>query len=143
MSHRFHRFTQILDLFGLWIKSTQISQMTQIFSHGIFFSGIFYSSDFTDFRGCDLSGRCRYPLRLDKVPQISQIYTDSGHVRSLEKSTQISQMTQFFCLDIWGIFLSIMARMNLCKSVVSVGLLKRLTFSAFFNTLLPALFLPA
>ena len=30
----------------------------------------------TDFRGCDLSGRCRYPLRLEKVPQISQIYTD-------------------------------------------------------------------
>ena len=27
----------------------------------------------TDFRGCDLSGRCRYPLRLEKVPQI---YTD-------------------------------------------------------------------
>ena len=31
MSHRFRRFAQILDLFGLWIKSTQISQMTQIF----------------------------------------------------------------------------------------------------------------
>ena len=31
---------------------------------------------FTDFRGCDLSGRCRYPLRVEKVPQISQIYTD-------------------------------------------------------------------
>ena len=115
------------------------------------------------------------------VPQISQIYTDSGLVRSLKKNTQISQMTQillleicvslshrfhrftqildlfglwkkntqisqmtqFFCLDIWGIFLTIMARMNLCKSVESVGLLKRLTFSAFFNTLLPALFLPA
>ena len=30
----------------------------------------------TDFRGCDLSGRCRYPLRFEKVPQISQIYTD-------------------------------------------------------------------
>ncbi len=30
----------------------------------------------TDFRGGDLSGRCRYPLRLEKVPQISQIYTD-------------------------------------------------------------------
>lgn len=31
-----------------------------------------------------------------------------------------------------------MARMNLCKSVESVGLLKRLTFSVFFYTLLPA-----
>ncbi len=47
------------------------------------------------------------------VPQIAQIYAD------------------FFCLDIWGIFLSIMARKNLCKSVESVGLLKRLTFSPF------------
>lgn len=28
-----------------------------------------------------------------------------------------------------------MARMNLCKSVVSVGLLKRLTFLVFFNSL--------
>ena len=31
-----------------------------------------------------------------------------------------------------------MARMNLCKSVESVGLLKRLTFSVFVYTLLPA-----
>ena len=129
----------------------QISQMTQIFFIGDFFhrisrnlfGGFLLRRLLTDFRGCDLSGRCRYPLRLEKVPQISQIYTDSGLVRSLEKNTQISQMTQFFCLDIWGIFLTIMARMNLCKSVESVGLLKRLTFSAFFNTLLPALFLPA
>ena len=30
----------------------------------------------TDFRRGDLSGRCRYPLRLEYVPQISQIYTD-------------------------------------------------------------------
>ena len=30
----------------------------------------------TDFRRCDLSGRCRYPLRVENVPQISQIYTD-------------------------------------------------------------------
>ena len=30
----------------------------------------------TDFRGGDLSGRCRYPLRSEYVPQISQIYTD-------------------------------------------------------------------
>ena len=134
----------------------QISQMTQIFFIGDFFhrisrnlfGGFLLRRLLTDFCGCDLSGRCRYPLRLEKVPQI---YTDSGLVRSLEKNTQISQMTQFFCLDIWGIFLTIMARMNLCKSVESVGLLKRLTFSvffntllpAFFNTLLPALFLPA
>ena len=30
----------------------------------------------TDFRRGDLFGRCRYQLRLEKVPQISQIYTD-------------------------------------------------------------------
>ena len=36
------------------------------------------------------------------VPQISQIYTDSGLVRSLEKSTQISQMTQFFLFEYLG-----------------------------------------
>ena len=30
----------------------------------------------TDFRRGDLFGRCRYPLGLEKVPQISQIYTD-------------------------------------------------------------------
>ena len=117
---------------------------------------IFCHADFADihrFWTCSVFGKMHADFADDAdffvgdlcffVPQISQIYTDSGLVRSLEKSTQISQMTQFFCLDIWGIFLSIMARMNLCKSVESVGLLKRLTFSAFFNTLLPALFLPA
>ena len=45
--------------------------------------------------------------------------------------TDFTDLRTFFCLDIWGIFLSIMARKNLCKSVESVGLLKRLTFSPF------------
>ena len=53
---------------------TQISLMTQIFSHGIFFhrmprnlfGGFLLRRLLTDFRRCDLSGRCRYPLRLDK-----------------------------------------------------------------------------
>ena len=85
MSHRFRRFAQILDLFGLWIKSTQISQMTQIF--------------------------------------LLEICVSLSH--------RLHRFTQIFCLDIWGIFLSIMARKNLCKSVESVGLLKRLTFSPF------------
>ena len=64
---------------------TQISQMTQIFSSLDFFihrmtRNLF--GDFllrrllTDFRGCDLFGRFRYPLRVEYVPQISQIYTD-------------------------------------------------------------------
>ena len=49
---------------------TQISQMTQIFFHHRMPRNLF--EDFllrrllTEFRGCDLSGRCRYPLRLDK-----------------------------------------------------------------------------
>ena len=40
------------------------------------FEGFLLRRLITDFRGGDLSGRCRYPLRLEKVPQISQIYTD-------------------------------------------------------------------
>ena len=77
-------FTDIHRFFLGRFFVTQISQMTQIFSHGIFFIGWhgIYSEVFlrrrllTDFRGGDLSGRCRYPLSLEKVPQISQIYTD-------------------------------------------------------------------
>ena len=70
----------ILNFFiGVFV--TQISQMTQIFSHGIFihrmtrnlFGDFLLRRLLTDFRGCDLSGRCRYPLRLENVPQI---YTD-------------------------------------------------------------------
>ena len=58
---------------------TQISQMTQIFIHRMtrnLFGGFLLRRLLTDFRGGDLFGRCRYPLRLEKVPQISQIYTD-------------------------------------------------------------------
>ena len=65
---------------------TQISQMTQIFS-----------SDDTEFRRGDLSGRCRYPLGSEKVPQISQIYTDFSW--DVFQVTQISQMTQIFSSD--------------------------------------------
>ena len=58
------------DIF--WV--TQISQMTQIFFSWDFIHRMTRTlfGDFllwrllTDFRGCDLSGRCRYPLRLDK-----------------------------------------------------------------------------
>ena len=47
----------------------------------------------TDLRGGDLFGRCRYPLRVEYVPQISQIYTDFSWEVLV---TQISQMTQIF-----------------------------------------------
>ena len=154
--------------YSLIVFVTQISQMTQIFLRGSFFvpqiSQIytdflhhdFSSSDFTDESEGILACRITHgisrmwPVRsLQIPPEVGQSPTDSTDLHRywtcsvFEKNTQISQMTQFFCLDIWGILLSIMARMNLCKSVESVGLLKRLTFSAFFNTLLPALFLPA
>ena len=46
---------------------TQISQMTQIFIHRMarnLFGGSLLRRLLTDFRGGDLFGRCRYPLRL-------------------------------------------------------------------------------
>ena len=77
-------FTDLHRFFLGRFLVTQISQMTQIFSHGIFihrttrnlFGGFLLRRLLTDFRRGDLYGRCRYPLRLKKVPQISQIYTD-------------------------------------------------------------------
>ena len=49
----------------------------------------------TDLRGSDLFGRYRYPLRVEYVPQISQMYTDFSGEGFL---TQISLMTQIFYL---------------------------------------------
>ena len=43
------------------------------------FGGFLLRRLLTDFRGGDLFGRCRYPLRVECVPQISQIYTDFFH----------------------------------------------------------------
>ena len=82
-SHRFHRFTQIffMDFFV-----TQISQMTQIFLffwdffHRMtrnLFGGFLLRRLLTDFRGGDLFGRYRYPLGVEYVPQISQIFPAS------------------------------------------------------------------
>ena len=87
MSHRFRRFAQILDLFGLWIKSTQISQMTQIFLLEICVSlshrfrrfaqildlfGLWDKkhADFADDADFFVGDLCFF------VPQISQIYAD-------------------------------------------------------------------
>ena len=53
MSHRFHRYTQIF-----------IHRMTRNL-----FGGFRRRRLLTDFRGGDLSGRCRYPLRVDKEIQ--------------------------------------------------------------------------
>ena len=59
LSHRFHRFTQIFFI--------------MIFLHRIsrnLFGDFLLRRLLTDFRGGDLSGRCRYPpLRLDKEIQ--------------------------------------------------------------------------
>ena len=65
------------------------------------FGGFLLRRLLTDFRGCDLSGRCRYPLRLENVPQISQIYTDFSW--DVFFVTQISQMTQIFSHGIFFI----------------------------------------
>ena len=62
--------------------------------HGIYSEVFLMRRLLTDFRRGDLFGRCRYPLRLEKVPQISQIYTDFSWDVFLV--TQISQMTQIF-----------------------------------------------
>ena len=90
------------DLFGRCrypLRLEKVPQISQIYTD--FFIGVFCHADFaddadffihrmtrnlfegfllrrllTDFRRGDLFGRCRYPLRLEKVPQISQIYTD-------------------------------------------------------------------
>ena len=81
------------------LRLEKVPQISQIYTD--FFIGVFCHADFaddadflfigwhgiyseiflmrrllTDFRGGDLSGRCRYPLRSEYVPQISQIYTD-------------------------------------------------------------------
>ena len=73
-------FTDIHRFFLGRFLVTQISQMTQIFLfiglHGIYSEVFLMRRLITDFRGGDLFGRCRYPLRVEKVPQISQIYTD-------------------------------------------------------------------
>ena len=55
LSHRFHRYTQI---FFIMIFLHRILRMNR---KVFLFAGLL-----TDFRRCDLSGRCRYPLRLDK-----------------------------------------------------------------------------
>ena len=74
-------------------------------------------TDFTDlhrFWTCSVFGKMHADFADDAdffvgdlcffVPQISQIYTDSGLVRSLKKNTQISQMTQILLLEICVFF---------------------------------------
>ena len=74
-------FTDIHRFFLGRFFVTQISQMTQIFFSWDFihrmtrnlFGEFLLWRLLTDFRRGDLSGRCRYPLRVENVPQISQI----------------------------------------------------------------------
>ena len=73
--------------------------------HALLFSFMFFALEafllrrlLTDLRGGDLFGRCRYPLRVEYVPQISQIYTDFSWEVLV---TQISQMTQIFSSGIF------------------------------------------
>ena len=50
----------------------------------------------TEFRGGDLFGRYRYPLGSEKVPQISQIYTDffESQVNRFVQSQGVSATTE-------------------------------------------------
>ena len=72
LSHRFHRYTQIF--IGTFFKSRRFRRWRRFFLMGFFihrisrnlFGGWLLRRLLTDFRRCDLSGRCRYPLRLDK-----------------------------------------------------------------------------
>jgi len=64
------------------------------------FGGFLLRRLLTDFRGCDLFGRCRYPLRVENVPQISQIFTDFSWMFFFV--TQISQMTQILSHGIFS-----------------------------------------
>ena len=105
----------------------------------------------TEFRRGDLFGRCRYPLRSEKVPQISQIYTDlswdvfkSRRFRRWRRFFSSSDNTEFRGGDLFGRcryplgsdkaihqrFKKICVNLwdknnptkkNLCKSVKSVG----------------------
>ena len=74
ISQNFGRWPMARALYMLLLFFvTQISQMTQIFFIHRMTRNLF--GDFlrrqllTDFRGGDLSGRCRYPLELEYVPQ--------------------------------------------------------------------------
>ena len=75
----------------------------------------------TDWRGSDLFGRCRYPLGLEYVPLISQIYTDFFHLDFSSEFfvTQISQMTQIFylikiCVNLWNLWDKKTPRRKIC-----------------------------
>ena len=76
------------------------------------------SQIYTDFMTYAVGGFCRFfcwRFVLFFVPQISQIYTDF-------MTYAVGGFRRFFVRIFGGFFLPIMARMNLCKSVVSVGL---------------------
>ena len=66
-SHRFHRFTQIF--LGTFFCHADFADDADFFHHRMIrnlFGDFLLWRLLTDFRRCDLSGRCRYPLRLDK-----------------------------------------------------------------------------
>ena len=67
-------FTDIHRFFlGRFLKSRRFRRWRRFFLfigwHGIYSEISLMRRLLTDFRGGDLSGRCRYPLRLEKVPQ--------------------------------------------------------------------------
>ena len=71
LSHRFHRFTQIFSSGFIFHRMTRN-----------LFGDFLLRRLLTDFRGCDLFGRCRYPLRVDKAI----------HQRFYKKSVKICEI---------------------------------------------------
>ena len=67
-SHRFHRSTQIF--LGTFFKSRRFRRWRRFFHHRMtrnLFGDFLLRRLLTEFRGGDLFGRCRYPLRSDKA----------------------------------------------------------------------------
>ena len=119
--------------------------------HGIYSEVFLRRRLLTDFRRGDQSGRCRYPLRLEYVPQISQIYTDfyssddtefirrfpaetithgfsrRRPIRSVQIPTESGQRDSTeiplkICVYLWNLWDKIiLTKKNLCISVKSVG----------------------
>ena len=98
-SHRFHRYTQIF--LGTFFCYADFADDADFFIHRMtrnLFGDFLRRQLLTDFHGGDLSGRCRYPLELEYVPQ------------------------RKICVYLWNLWDEIIpTKKNLCISVKSVG----------------------
>ena len=98
-SHRFHRYTQIFS--SEFFCHADFADDADFFIHRMtrnLFGDFLRRQLLTDFHGGDLSGRCRYPLELEYVPQ------------------------RKICVYLWNLWDEIIpTKKNLCISVKSVG----------------------